>query len=161
MSFFMQAEEYTKEVCDRLNIAFDAGGKKNYRNWDNGQGPTGFCMHFTASNSAITESKSLGRLPNLLRRFAKNSSSPGVHFISMDGFFPEFEDIRKNYDIFKQLECDIFHFGMDVAFYHCNQANGICFGVENRNIGKLKKKDGWRVLFRELFIMVILNTLIF
>jgi hypothetical protein len=99
-------------------------------------------MHYTASNLAITPKRKLGRLPVFMRRFARNSGTPGIHFGVWDGKMPQFEEIRKKYSVFDILGCDVFFWGTDVAYYHGNDANGWAIGVENRNIGKLKKKNG-------------------
>jgi len=140
MEYFDQLVDFTKEAYKLLGQEFDAGGKKNYRDWDEPTGPSGFLMHYTASNAAVTPKKPLGRLPTLFRRFARNSGSPGVHLIAWDVLTPELEMLRQRYDVYRHLECDVFCWGLDVAFYHGNSANGWAVGIENRNIGKLKKE---------------------
>lgn len=137
---FDQLVDYTKEVCKLTKIAFDAKGRHNWRAWDEPVGPTGFLEHFTASNASVAPQRPLGRIPNLLKRFARNSGSPGVHLIAWDVLQPQFADLRKKYDVYQYLECDVFCWGLDVAYYHGNAANGWAVGIENRNIGKLTKR---------------------
>jgi hypothetical protein len=140
--YFTQLVEYTKEICAYFKVPFDAHGRPNYRKWDNGSGPTGLLEHFTASNSAVTPARPCGRIPYLLQRFAINSGTPGVQFIVWDTLQPEFGAIRAKYPVFKELECDVFSWGLDKAFYHGNAANGWAAGVENRNVGTLTQKKG-------------------
>lgn len=144
---FNQLIEYTKEISTFLKIAFDARGKRNWRAWDSVYGPEGFLFHYTASNAAVTPRRPLGRLPVLFRRFARNSDTPGVQLVAWDGLVPQFENIRKKYDVYQFLTCDVFCWGLDVAFFHGNAANGWAVGIENRNIGRLKQRPdgsfGW------------------
>jgi hypothetical protein len=143
-----QLVDYTKDVCERLDIDFNARGRRNYyRKWADRRGPTGFIKHFTASNAAVTPRRKLGRIPVLLRRFARNSGAPGVHFVTWDVLMPEFADLRAKYEVFEHLTCEVFCWGVDVAFYHGNTANKWALGIEHRNIGKLHQRDdgsfGW------------------
>jgi len=140
--YLAQIVEYTKEVCKYLDIRWDAKKRRNYRMWDNGVGPTGALIHYTASNKAVSSRRPLGRIPNLLRRFARNSGTPGVHFVVWDDYNPELAGIRAHYDVFNILPCDVFSWGWDVAYYHGNWANGWAFGIENRNVGVLRKRKG-------------------
>lgn len=141
--YFAQLVEYTKEVDAKLGIAFDAHKKPNYRDWDAGGPPSGFVAHFTASNVAITKTHPIGRIPVILRRFARNSGGPpGIHFVAWDVKQPEFESLRAKYPVFKELNCDVFSWGLDKAFYHASWVNGWAFGLENRNVGRLWQKSG-------------------
>lgn len=144
--FFGQLIDYTQEVAQRLKIGWDAGGRRNYRSWDAGF-PTGFGTHFTASNAAVSKSRPLGRIPVLFRRFARRSGTPGIHFIAWDNLVPEFEDLRAKYSVFEHLNCDVWCWGLDVAFYHGNALNGFATGTELRNIGRVKQRPdgswGW------------------
>ena len=140
--FFDQLVAYTQECAEKLKIPFDAKGRRNYRSWDAGY-PTGHCTHFTASNDAVTKSRPMGRVPVLFRRFARRSGSPGVHLITWDNFLPQFDEIRAKYDVFEHLDCDVWCWGLDVAFYHGNDLNGFCVGNELRNLGRvIKRGDG-------------------
>ena len=136
--FFDQLVAYTQECAEKLKIPFDAKGRRNYRSWDAGY-PTGHCTHFTASNDAVTKSRPMGRVPVLFRRFARRSGSPGVHLITWDNFLPQFDEIRAKYDVFEHLDCDVWCWGLDVAFYHGNDLNGFCVGNELRNLGRVIK----------------------
>jgi len=144
--FFEQLIAYTQEVAARLKIAWDAKGRRNYTTWDEGY-PTGYGTHFTASNSAVSQRKPLGRIPVLFRRFARRSGSPGVHFIVWDCLVPQFADLRAKYPMFEHLKCDVWCWGLDVAFYHGNALNGFATGTEHRNLGRLTKRSdgtwGW------------------
>lgn len=139
---YEQLVAYTKDVCAKLHINFDAHKRRNYRRWDVGH-PTGFLIHYTASNAAVSPNRPLGRLPVLLKRFARNSGSPGVHLVAWDVLQPQFAELRAQYEVFEHLHCDVFCWGLDVAFYHGNSANGWAVGIENRNIGRLHQRaDG-------------------
>lgn len=144
--FFEQIIAYTQDVCERLKIPWDAKGRRNYREWDEGY-PTGHCTHFTASNTAVSERKPLGRIPVLFRRFARRSGSPGVHLITWDNLVPAFADLREKYEVFEHLPCDVWCWGLDKAFYHGNDLNGFAVGNELRNLGHLTQRDdgsfGW------------------
>lgn len=144
--YFEQIIAFTQDVCEREGIEWDAKGRRNYRSWDDGF-PTGWCNHFTASNSAVTKSRPIGRIPVLLRRFARRSGSPGVQLIAWDCYMDRYADLRAKYEVFEHLNCDVFCWGLDKAFYHGNDLNGFCIGIEYRNIGRLKKRDdgsyGW------------------
>lgn len=148
--FIEQLVDYTKNVCRSLKIPFDARGRRNWRRWDNGVGPTGAIIHYTASDQAVTKRRPLGRIPVLLRRFARNSGVPGVHFVVWDDFNPKLDKIRAKYSVFDILPCDVFCWGLDVAFYHGNWTNGWAFGIENRNVGVLTKR-GRRFFWRRRF----------
>lgn len=144
--FFEQIISYTQDVADFLKIPWDAKGRRNYREWDEGY-PTGYGNHFTASNSAVCERRPLGRIPVLFRRFARRSGSPGVHFITWDNLVPQFAELREKYEVFEHLTCDVWCWGLDKAFYHGNALNGFAVGDELRNLGRLKRRDdgtfGW------------------
>lgn len=140
MDPFEQLVDYTKAVCRKVGVPWRDRRRRNWREWDEPGGPTGFLIHFTASNAAVRPGRPLGRVPHLLSRFAVNSGTPGVHLIAMDRRFDEFEKLRAGYPVFDELEVDVFCWGLDKAFYHGNQANGWAVGVENRNCGVLKKK---------------------
>lgn len=145
-SMFEQLISYTQDVAARIKVAWDAKGKRNYRDWDAGY-PTGWGTHFTASNAAVSSSRPLGRIPTLFQRFARNSGSPGVHFIAWDTLVPQFADLREKYPVYEYLPCDIWCWGLDKAFYHGNALNGFAAGIELRNIGRLidlgNGKFGW------------------
>lgn len=138
---FEELIDYTQAVAKRLNILWDAKGKRNWKEWDAGY-PTGWCTHFTASNMAVSKDRPLGRIPTLFQRFARNSGTPGIHFIAWDSFVPQFEDLRKNYTVFNYLPCDVWCWGLDKAFYHGNALNGFCTGLELRNLGRLIDMGG-------------------
>ena len=136
--------DYTQEVAEFLKIPWDAKGRKNYREWAAGY-PTGWGTHFTASNAAVSKRLKLGRIPTLFRRFARRSGSPGVQFITWDGYVPQFEEIRKKYKALTLLGTDVWCWGLDKAFYHGNDLNDFAIGIEHRNIGRLHNLSRGRV----------------
>lgn len=135
---------YTKAKSKFMGMPFEQEGKNHHGPWK-GSYPWGTINHYTASNMAVSKRRPLGRLPVLHHRFARGSNyRVGVQFIVWDRLEDRFAEYRDRFDFLNngQMPGEVSFFGDDLAFWHAGWCNRICYGVEIRNVGQLRKKDG-------------------
>lgn len=132
---------YSKEISSFLGVQFEQGGKNNYGPFANGM-PCGAIIHYTASNAAYSKKRRYGRYPAMRNRFARGGvQGVGVHFIIWDCLIPRFMEIQHRYPLLAGMPSEVAFMGDDLSFWHAGSANKWAYGIEIRNIGRLRRSN--------------------
>ncbi len=142
-----QLIELTRSFYTKLGYQYDCGGPHNYKGE---MRPIGAVNHFTASAMNLTEKNPYGRLRVLMPSFAlnhKNARKVGVQAIVWDRMEPTYIELRNKFDLLRGLPTVLLYYGKDsdkeLAMAHAGWVNPQLYGVEIRNIGRLKSATRW------------------
>ena len=125
--------ECSKEILRHYSIPESPGAKT--RPWSEGS-PKGIIFHYTAGVDWKNSASWLNGGHN------PNSS---CHFLILDRYLKEADAICSKYPILDNMPVLILQLAdLDKGTWHATWVNGLCIGIENRNVGILRKRgNGW------------------
>lgn len=129
--FFIALRRSSKEILQHYGIPTDPGRKT--RPWKSAR-PIGVIEHFTAGITWKGAAKWLQTPEN-----PKSS----CHFLVLDRKLGEVDAIVSKYPVLDALNTTcIMLADLDEGTFHAGWANSMCVGIENRNAGELRKRNG-------------------
>ena len=133
LDFFAEWTDFSKQALKILAPSCPAVTTKT-RPWNDGIGPIGILMHYTAGPDGIASIRWGNENPANTK-----SSWPCTVF---DHRLPQLDGLMATYPLVDTLlyTTAILHAKLDCSTWHGNWTNDKLFGIENRNLGLLGKK---------------------
>ena len=134
-AFFKEWLSYSAIVLGRLAPNCPLKTHKT-RPWFDGIGPKGLIYHYTGGPDGIAS----------LRWGNENKANTGSswHVTCLDHELREVAKLKKDFPLVAQYlpVTAILHADVNKSTWHGNWTNANCFGIENRNLGRLSGKEG-------------------
>jgi len=134
--FFAQWRACSIKMMEVLCPQCPTEPKGKYRHWADGEGPIGIIHHYTGGPDGIASLRWSNENP------ANTSSS--WHVTVLDSRLTDVDAILDKYPIVKQYlpVTALLHADIERGTWHGNWANSKCFGIENRNVGRVVEHAG-------------------
>lgn len=136
LEFFKQWKAYTVEALAILAPKCEPTQTVKTRPWKH-DGPMGVIYHYTGGPNGIASTRWANENP------ANTGSS--WHCTIFDHIVAAVEELTKKYPLVRQYlpTTALFIASLEESTWHGNWTNSRCFGIENRNLGRLNSK-GYR-----------------